>query len=188
MTTLHIKNMVCDRCIQTVERLLIAEGLHIRKITLGEVQVSEESHELNTDRLDWKLMDAGFELIYDKNEQLIAKVKAFLIEHLKRIEDGEHNLKLSVYLSDAFGISYQQISRTFSEYTGETIEKYFMNLKIERVKEFITYDELNLSEIAWKLGYSSVQHLSMQFKKVVGQTVREFKMNEDQERATLDSL
>lgn len=188
MEPFHVKNMVCDRCIQTVERIFKEEGYHIDDIRLGEVRVDSASDVIDPFHLEWKLREAGFELLYDKNMQLVARTKAFLIRHLKRIEGGEHNLKLSVYLSDEFDMSYQQISRTFSELTGDTIEKYFLSLKIERVKELITYDELSLSEIAWKLGYSSVQHLSTQFKNLVGMTVRDYKELEDQDRTKLDSL
>lgn len=188
MAQFHIKNMVCDRCIQTVEKIFKEEGYKIEDIRLGEVRVAGESDGTDPYRLEWRLREVGFELIYDKNEQLVARIKASLIEQLGRMESGEHQLKLSVYLSDVLSMSYQQISRTFSEVTGETIEKHFLNLKIERVKELITYDELTLSEIAWKIGYSSVQHLSSQFKKVTGITVSEYKLKEEQDRATLDSI
>jgi len=188
MAHFHIKNMVCDRCIQTVERILNEEGYRIEEIRLGEVRVTEESDSIDPYRLDWRLRDVGFEFVYDKNEQLVARIKASLIDQLRRIESGEHQLKLSVYLADALSMNYQQISRTFSDVTGETLEKHFLSLKIERVKELITYDELTLSEIAWKIGYSSVQHLSSQFKKVAGITVREYKLKEEQDRSTLDSI
>jgi AraC family transcriptional regulator len=188
MEPFRVKNMVCDRCIQTVERIFQEEGYVIDDIRLGEVRVNEMSGSIDPYRLEWKLREAGFELLYDKNLQLATRIKAYLITQLGRIEAGEHNLKLSVYLSNEFAMSYQQISRTFSEVTGETIEKYFLNLKIERVKELLTYNELTLSEIAWKLGYSSVQHLSSQFKNVVGITVRDYKQQDNQDRASLDSI
>ena len=188
MAKLHIKNMVCDRCLQTVERILSNEGLTILNLKLGEVIVEQDDHEINKDRLEWQLRDVGFELIYDKNEQLVALTKAAMIRLLDRLEEGEHQFKISVMLSEELNLNYQQISRTFSELTGDTVEKYFLKLKVERVKELITYDELTLSEIAWKLGYSSVQHLSMQFKQITGITVREFKSPENEDRTKLDKL
>ena len=185
---LHIKNMVCDRCLQTVDRILTENGLTISNLKLGEVDLIELDHEINKDRLEWQLREVGFELIYDKNEQLVALTKAAMIRLLDRLEKGEHQFKISVMLSEELNLNYQQISRTFSEVTGETIEKFFLKLKVERVKEFITYDELTLSEIAWKLGYSSVQHLSTQFKHLTGLTVSEFKSPENDERKRLDEL
>jgi AraC-like DNA-binding protein len=188
MATLNIKNMVCDRCIQTVKRILKDNNLQVQAIQLGEVVVKEEDAIIPKERLEWQLRDVGFELIYNKDEQLVALTKAALIELLREIESGNINLKLSVLLAERLGTSYQTISRTFSSVTGETIEKYFLKLKIERVKELISYDELTLSEIAWKLGYSSVQHLSTQFKTVTGFTVSQYKDSEASNRQELDGL
>lgn len=180
--------MVCDRCIQTVDRILTKNGLTISNLKLGEVNVEQDDFEINKDRLDWQLREVGFELIYDKDEQLVAQIKAAMIRLLERLENGEHQFKISVMLAEDLKLNYQQISRTFSEVTGDTVEKYFLKLKVERVKELITYDELTLSEIAWKMGYSSVQHLSTQFKQLTGLTVREFKSPENEERTRLDEI
>lgn len=188
MALLSIKNMVCDRCKQTVKRILEDNNLHVVAIGLGEVSVEENDAQIPKDRLEWQLRDVGFELIYDKDEQLVALTKAALIELLKDIESGTVNLKLSVILAQRLGLSYQTISRTFSTITADTIEKYFLKLKIERVKELLSYNELTLSEIAWKLGYSSVQHLSTQFKSVTGLTVSQFKEAEETTRKELDGL
>jgi len=188
MATLSIKNMVCDRCKQTVKRILEENNLHVETIQLGEVTVTENDADIPKDRLEWQLRDVGFELIYDKDEQLVALTKAALIELLGEIESGNVNYKMSVILANKLGSSYQTISRTFSSVTGETIEKYFLKLKIERVKELLTYDELTLSEIGWKLGYSSVQHLSTQFKSVTGLTVSQFKEVEESNRKDIDGL
>ena len=180
--------MVCDRCILTVSNILMANELHIKGIRLGEVDLEEDDHLIPKERLEWQLRDAGFELLYDKKEQLVALTKAALIDILYASEQEQQNFKLSVMLSDRLGLNYQQISKTFSEIHGETIEKYYMNLRIERVKELIRYGELNVSEIAWKLGYSSVQHLSTQFKSVTGNTISQFKEAEDIQRQNLDSI
>ncbi len=188
MATLSIKNMVCDRCKQTVRRILEDNNLHVGSVQLGEAVVSEDDADIPKERLEWQLRDVGFELIYNKDEQMVAMTKATLIYLLKDLEAGNIHLKLSVILAQKLGISYQTISRTFSSVTGETIEKYFLKLKIERVKELLTYDELTLSEIAWKLGYSSVQHISTQFKSVTGLTVSQFKDSEESNRKELDGL
>lgn len=188
MATLNIKNMVCDRCKQTVRRILEENNLHVTSVQLGEIVVAEDDAQIPKERLEWQLRDVGFDLIYNRDEQLVTLTKATLIELLKEIELGTLNLKLSVILAQRLGLSYQTISRTFSSITGETIEKYFLKLKIERVKELLTYDELTLSEIAWKLGYSSVQHLSTQFKSVTGLTVSQYKESDESNRKEIDGL
>lgn len=188
MTVLRIKNMVCDRCLQTVERIFKSNDLNVNLVELGSVHIAEGIHEIDTNRIGWQLREAGFDLLVDKNEQLTAKIKVELLKLLEKIEEGHHNYKLSVYLSELLAVSYQQISRTFSEQAGETVERYFMKLKIERVKELLSYGELTLSEIAWRLGYSSVQHLSTQFKTITGMTVSEFKKGDQNDRVPLDTI
>ena len=175
MTTLHIKNMVCDRCIATAQRLLREEGYRVQDVSLGKAVVGNLPHEVNMDRLAWQLRELGFDLIFDRDEQLVIRIKASILEYLKLCEDAGERRKLSAFLSDVLEIGYSSLSRTFSEVSGDTIEQYQIRLKIERVKELISYGELNLSQIAWKLGYSSVQHLSRQFRLVTGSTVRDFK-------------
>jgi AraC family transcriptional regulator len=188
MATLYIKNMVCDRCKQTVKRILEDNNLQVQSVQLGEVIVDQIDAEIPKDRLEWKLRDVGFELIYDKDEQMVALTKAALLDLLKELEADNPQLKISVLLASKLGLSYQTISRTFSSTTGETVEKYFLKLKIERVKELLTYDELTLSEISWKLGYSSVQHVSTQFKSVTGMTVRQYKESDEMNRLELDRI
>lgn len=191
MTELHIKNMVCDRCILIAGNLLRDEGYAVKQVTLGRALLGDPLHELNMDRLGWKFRELGFDLIYDRSDQIVAQIKATVLAYLHALEAGGELRKMSVFISDAIDIGYQTLSRTFSEKTDDTIEKYLIRLKVERIKELISYDELNLSEISWKLGYSSVQHISTQFKKVTGQTVREYKesiANGDDARKPLDEL
>jgi AraC-like DNA-binding protein len=188
MATLNIKNMVCDRCKQSVRRILEDNNLQVQSVQLGEVIVNQIEAEIPKDRLEWQLRAVGFELIYNKDEQLVALTKASLIELLKELEADNVQFKISVLLASKLGLSYQTISLTFSFITSETVEKFFLKLKIERVKELLTYDELTLSEISWKLGYSSVQHLSTQFKSVAGMTVRQYKESDESNRKEIDGL
>jgi AraC-like DNA-binding protein len=180
--------MVCDRCRQSVKRILESNTLDVITIELGEATISQDDTAINKDQLERQLRDAGFELIYDKDEQLVALTKATMIKLLSQIESGDHSYKLSVLLAENIGVNYQTISRTFSTITHDTVEKYFVKLKIERVKELISYGELSLSEIAWKLGYSSVQHVSAQFKSVTGLTVSQYKESERIRRNALDAI
>ncbi|MCC5927049.1 MAG: AraC family transcriptional regulator [Bacteroidetes bacterium] len=188
MTTLHIKNMVCDRCVATARRILLEEGYTVSEITLGKAVVSQEAHEINMPRIQWQLRDMGFDLIYDRDEQLVVQIKAAILAYIQTLEGGKQSRKLSVFLADALEMGYQTLSRTFSEVADDTIEQYYIRLKIEKVKEWLTYEELTLSEIAWKLDYSSVQHLSSQFKKTTGMTVRDWKAQQDPDRQPLDEV
>lgn len=158
------------------------------EVSLGKAVVQHEPHEINMSRIQWQLRDMGFDLIYDRDEQLVTKIKALILAYIKTLDGGKQTRKLSVFLSDALETGYQTLSRTFSELENDTIEQYYIRLKIEKVKEWLTYEELTLSEIAWKLDYSSVQHLSSQFKKTTGMTVREWKSQQDPERQPLDGV
>lgn len=175
MTTLHIKNMVCDRCIATVQRLLREEGYPIADVLLGKADITHPPHEVNMDRLAWKLRELGFDLIFDRDEQVVVRIKAAVLQYTRLVENAQEPRKLSAFLSDVLQTGYSQLTRTFSEVNGDTIEQYHIRLKIERIKELISYGELNVSEISWKLGYSSVQHLSGQFKRVTGETIRTYR-------------
>jgi AraC family transcriptional regulator len=183
---LHIKNMVCPRCIATVTQVLTQQGLEVKEVTLGEAVVS--GHLENMSELDAALHAHGFELLQEKDEQLTDLIKTTLLKYQRHLEDNYQPLTTSVYLSDKLGLSYQHLSKVFSQHTHTTIEKYLIKLKIERVKELISYGELTLSEIAHQLQYSSVQHLSNQFKKVTGVSVTDYKKNPTIDRKPLDNL
>ena len=158
-TSLHIKNIVCPRCISTVQRVLTNAGLQVKEVRLGEASIQTlEAPDL--DALNNALEQEGFALIYDREKQL----------------------------SEKLNISYQQLSKIFSRQENTTIEKFFIKLKIEKVKELLSYHQLTLSEIAFRLKYSSVQHLSNQFKKVTGQSVSEYKQADTPPRTSLDAL
>lgn len=184
---LHIKNMVCNRCIMVVKAALEKLALHPVSITLGEVVLEEKklSGEL-LKNLQHSLKGVGFELIDDKKSKLIEQLKNTIVELVHYSEPAK--IKLSIYLSEKLNHDYSYLSKLFSEVEGITIEHYIIKQKIERVKELLIYDELSLSEIADQLGYSSVAHLSAQFKKVTGLTPTFYKNKGMRNRISLDKI
>lgn len=189
MTTLQIKNMVCDRCIMTVQEVLKDLGYEVESIALGKVVTTEDVGFEDLEKISEALVGKGFELITTNDKALLEQIKVQLIDYLKHLEKSEDPEKVSTFLEENMHYNYSYLSNYFSDHGGVTIEKYLINLKIERVKEFITYDELTLSEIAWKLNYSSVQYLSNQFKKVTGETVSSFRSHIDENsRQSLDAV
>jgi AraC family transcriptional regulator len=191
MTSLYIKNMVCNRCIMVVKQELERQGLHPLKITLGEVVLEEnELSEQQQANLDAALIGLGFERIDDRKARLIEAIKNKVIQMIHHSERLDLKFNWSQVLSDELHYEYNYLSNLFSSVEGITLEQYIIRQKIEKVKELLFYDELSLSQIAHKLGYSSVAHLSAQFKKVTGFTPTELKKsrNTEQSRKPLDSV
>jgi len=184
---LYIKNMVCDRCKMVVKAELEKLGLNPVDVELGEVEVGKEIDQEELNRVSLSLAKFGFELLSDKRKQLSEQIKTAIIE---LVHYPVENLKvnLSTYLSGKFDQEYGVLSTVFSELENQTIEKYFIRQKIERVKELLTYGEKSLSEIAYLLNYSSVAHLSAQFKKVSEQTPSQYKLTQQKARKTLDTI
>jgi len=179
--------MVCNRCISAVKLELEKLKLSANNIALGEVQLTKEPSEKQLTQLKQNLSALGFELLDDNKKKLIEKIKNAIIEmvHHNAI-DEQHNF--SEIISKKLNKDYSYLSGLFSGVEGMTIEKYIINQKIERVKELIIYNEMNLSEIAYKVGYSSVAHLSSQFKKVTGLTPSHFKKVGGTGRKSIDSV
>lgn len=181
--------MVCDRCIMTVREELQKLDYNVTSVSLGEAEIAETPDGDKLDIIARSLRDKGFELITNKKDQLLEKIKVHVIAYLKHLEESKDPQKVSSYLEDNLNYNYAYLSDYFSQHSGTTIEKHLINLKIERVKELLTYDELTLSEIAWKLNYSSVQYLSNQFKKITGETVSSFRKQLDEKsRQSLDAI
>lgn len=180
--------MVCDRCVMTVREVLEDLGYQVDLISLGRAEIKEEPDDDQVWEIDQKLREKGFELIKENSKALIEEVKAHLISYLEHIENEDNPEKLSVYLSENLHHNYSYLSNRFSQETDTTIEQHFIHLKIERVKELLTYKEMTLSEIAWKLNYSSVQYLSNQFKKVTGMSVTAFKNKDEDSRKPFDAI
>jgi len=184
---LYIKNMVCNRCIMVVKDELIKSGYHPMSVSLGEADLSEELSDDDKVELNRRLQALGFEIIDDKKSRIIGQIKSSIID-LVHHKNNELKVNLSEYLVDLFHHDYTYLSNLFSEVEGTTIEKYFIAQKIERVKELLVYGELSLSEIAFQLNYSSVAHLSNQFKKVTGLTPSHFKNIRTDKRKPLDKV
>ncbi len=184
---LYIKNMVCNRCIMVVKQELQKLKLQPAIVNLGEVELNKTPSEKQLMQLNDRLHELGFELLDDQKKQQIEKIKNLLIEKVQS-GDLEEHFSISAALSKALNKEYSYISRLFSEVEGITIEQFFILQKIEKVKEWLVYAELNLSEISWRLGYSSVAHLSAQFKKVTGLTPSHFKKPGHGHRHPLDGV
>jgi len=187
MATLYIKNMVCNRCIMVVQSEIDKMGLDIKNIKLGEVTLEKELSNEEKDILNKQLTRLGFELIDDRKSRIIEKIKNVIID-LVHHQDNDTKNNLSDVLSSELNHDYNYLSNLFSEEEGTTIEKYFIAQKIEKVKELLVYDELSLSEIAFRLNYSSVAYLSNQFKKVTGLTPSHFKQIKEDKRKPLDKV
>ncbi|MEW6060773.1 MAG: AraC family transcriptional regulator [Bacteroidota bacterium] len=186
--TLYIKNMVCDRCIRVVREELTNLGYRICHVTLGEVKLYDNPP-VEIEKVKTVLARNGFELIEDKKGKVVEAVKKAIIElvhHSNKLEELRENI--SDYLVKQVKHDYHTLSKLFSSVENTTIEKYFIAQKIERVKELLVYGELTLSEISYKLGYSSVQHLSNQFKQVTGFTPSHFKEIKQEKRKSIDKV
>ncbi len=171
---LYIKNMVCPRCISSVEQIVKKNGLRYSSIRLGEVSLLETPGEKQLQQLAADLEEVGFELLDDQRRQLIEKIKNLLIQKVQEGDIDDH-FSLSSFLSKQVHKDYSHISRLFPEVEGITIEQFFILQKVEKAKEWLVYNEYSINEIAVQLGYSSVQHLSSQFKKVTGMTPSAFR-------------
>lgn len=179
--------MVCIRCKMVVKSELEKLGVHYDTVELGEVEISDKISKEQLDLLGDALKMTGLELMDDNKKILVEKIKTIIIE-LIHYSDEQIKINLSDYLSEKLNHNYTYLSNLFSEVKGTTIEQFYLANKIERVKELLVYDELNLTEIAWKLHYSSVSHLSNQFKKMTGLTPSHFKNLKNKRRAALGSL
>lgn len=179
--------MVCNRCKYVVQTEIEKSGQTIKNIQLGEIEIEETLNKSELISIGNRLEKFGFELIDDNRSKIIEKIKKLLIE-LTQPDNEKHSLKLSSYLSQHFSKEYNYLSNLFSETEGQTIEHYFISLKIEKVKELLKYNEFTLSEIAWKMGYTSVSHLSKQFKQITGLTPTHFKFKRNSQRTPLENL
>lgn len=184
---LYIKNMVCSRCKMVVKSELEKLGLHLFSVELGEVETSTEISDLQKKEIAQQLKLFGFELIDDKKSRTIEKIKLLIID-LVHQKNNEISSNLSDYIVSHLSQDYNTLSNLFSEVENTTIEKYFIHQKVEKVKELLMYDELSLSEIAFQLKYSSVGHLSNQFKKVTGFSPTYFKQLKNNKRKQIEDL
>jgi AraC family transcriptional regulator len=187
MQKLLIKNMVCSRCIMVVRQEFEKAGYKVSEVRMGEVELDKSASDTQLQNIGNRLNELGFEILDDRRKKQMEKLKNYLVEKVQSGQVEEH-FALNNFLSKKLNKGYSQFSRLFSEVEGITIEQFFILQKIEKVKEWIAYDELTLTEIAWKLGYSSVAHLSAQFKKITGLTPSNFKKLGSPHRKSLDNV
>ncbi len=184
---LYIKYMVSIRCKMIVKSELTQLGLNYRQVDLGIADVIENITTSQRDQLKVSLLRSGLELMDDKRSVLVERIKNVIIEMI-HYADSLPATKKSVYISEKLDYDYTYLANLFSEVTGTTIEQFIIAHKIELVKELILYDELNLTQIAYKMHYSSVAHLSTQFKKITGLTPTYFKKLKVKRFNTLENL
>lgn len=188
-TILLVKNMVCRRCVLAVEDILKKTSIPFQKVVYGEIHLKNDITTAQKELLKYRLENIGFELINTRISRLIEKIKMLVIKRARN-EAGENDsqIKLSVYLKGLLHHEYTYLSNLFSQVEGRTIENFFIEQRIEKAKELIVYAELTLSQIAFELDYSSVAHLSNQFKKITGLTPTYFKKVGTARRKSLDTI
>ncbi|GAB3794243.1 hypothetical protein GCM10028819_07320 [Spirosoma humi] len=186
---LTVRNMVCDRCKRVVRDELERMGLTVKRVELGEVDLDTPPSAHTLDAIRHTLQQNGFDLIDDKKQSLVEHIKVLLINEVQYLKaERLPTENYSTFLERKLGYEYSYLSGLFSTSEGQTLEKYIIALKIEKVKEWLQYAELTLSEIAWRLSYSSVQHLSSQFRQVTGQTPGQFRKAAHANRRNLDAI
>jgi YesN/AraC family two-component response regulator len=186
-SSIHIKNMVCDRCISTVKSDLEHFNISYSSIRLGTVELQKELSAEEKHDLSELLKSQGFELLESKNSRIIEAIKNIVRKYVHE-PAYRKNITMSTIISEELNHEYSSLSALFSSVEGITIEKYLIAQKIEKAKELLVYDELSLQEIAYKLGYSSSQYLSSQFKKITGLTPSDYKNLGVHSRTTIDKL
>jgi YesN/AraC family two-component response regulator len=184
---IHIKNMISSRCTSQVEQTLLNMGIEFTNLQLGEVNINKELSLIQELELKSKLKESGFELMADHKTILSEKIKLIIIEMI-HYSDETIKVNFSVYLGDKLNHNYTYLSNVFRSVNGMTIQQFIIINKIEKIKELLLYGELNLSEISYKLNYSSIAHLSNQFKKVTGLTPSFFKQQEGKVRIPIDGI
>jgi len=185
---IHIRNMVCDRCRFAIRNILDGLNLEAVSVQLGEVDFGEIEIDARTLALFRnEIEEVGFELITDSKNKIVEELKKLIIAFVK--QESAEKVKLSEFLTNRFHHDYRYLSKLFSSAEGVSIEQFLISQKIEKTKELLAYDELTLTEISYRLGYSSVAHLSRQFKKVTGLTPTNFKQTRDSgQRQSIDKV
>lgn len=179
--------MVCPRCIDVVKDICAELNIPIKRIQLGELESDEKINDALKAKLSENLLERGLELLEDKNQKIIEQIKTLIVTQIHHSTE-QLNTNFSVYLSEKLQHEYASLSRLFSSVEGITIERFILKQKIERVKELLFYKEQTLSEIAYQMEYSSVAHLSAQFKKETGMSPSDFKNLKGPNHQALDSL
>ncbi|WP_340152649.1 AraC family transcriptional regulator [uncultured Marivirga sp.] len=184
---LHVKNMVCPRCITAVKQLMDELEIPFQNVELGEIELKEGLDDEEKSRLNEALETVGFSLIDNRKSRLIEQMKNLIIQKIHHSQDVL-DIKWAEYMADQLNYDYKYLGMLFSSVEGITLEQYIIRQKVERVKELMIYDELTLSQMAFQLGYSSAAHLSSQFKKITGMPPTQFKNTIGIKRKTLDNI
>ena len=189
MHTLIVKNMVCHRCVMAVSEILSELRIPYEEVLVGEIHHKDPLSKENRVKLQQKLSGIGLELADNKTGEMIEKMKQLIMKKARNeVSDKERKQKMSVFLSGHLNHEYTYLSNQFSTIEGRTIENYFIEQRIEKAKELLVYGQLSLSEISYELDYSSVAHLSSQFKKITGLTPSHFKEVGAAKRKSLDKV
>ncbi len=186
--TLYVKYMVCKCCIRILKQELEQQDIHIQRIVLGEIDIKFDDTKITNSQIEKIINENGFELVANKEKILIEQIKTAVIELVHFANNMNSIIRNSDYLVEKLGYSYQHLSAIFSKYEPNTLEKFIILHKIEKVKEMIEYGDLTLSEIAFAMGYSSVQYLSTQFKNITGISVTDYKKAPNVERKSIAEI
>ncbi|MBD3631010.1 MAG: helix-turn-helix domain-containing protein [Cyclobacterium sp.] len=184
---LHVKNMVCPRCLTAVEQIVERLEIPYANVALGEIDLKHTIDDESKKQLNQALEEIGFSLIDDRKSRLIEQTKNLIIQKIHHTRDVL-DIKWAEYMADRLNYDYKYLGMLFSSVEGITLEQYIIRQKVERVKELMIYDELTLSQMAFQLGYSSAAHLSSQFKKITGMPPTQFKNTIGIKRKTLDNI
>ncbi|MBI0398082.1 helix-turn-helix transcriptional regulator [Cyclobacterium marinum] len=184
---LHIKNMVCPRCLTAVEQIVERLEIPYANVALGEIDLKHAIDDESKKRLSEALEEIGFSLIDDRKSRLIGQMKNLIVQKIHHSQDVL-NVKWAEYISDHLNYDYKYLGMLFSSVESITLEQYIIRQKVERIKELLIYNEITLNQMAFQLGYSSVAHLSSQFKKITGMTPSQFKNTIGIKRKTLDNV
>jgi AraC-like DNA-binding protein len=188
ITTIHIKNMICQCCIRVIREDLEKAGIGVQEISLGKATISYDEDLISTEDIRKVLLDTGTDLIETRDHRLVEDIKLAVIELIHHMNNVDSIVRKSEYLVEKTSLSYTYLSRIFSRHEHITLEKYIILNKIERIKELIDQDEFTLSEIAFMMDYSSVQYLSNQFKHMTGMTVSQYKESDRSSKKPIDQL
>lgn len=186
--TLYIKHMVSHSCKLFLIEKLEAFGLNVKAISLGKITIVHPAKMIPREPIEKMLSKYGFELIQTHEEKIVEKIKIAVIELIHHLNNSDSIVRKSDYIVEKIGLSYQYLSKLFSEKENRTLEKYIILQKIERIKHLIDNDELSLSEIAYFMDYSSVQYLSNQFKATTGMTISQYKDSDRSSKLSIDRL
>ena len=184
---IHIKNMVCPRCVMAVQHILARCGIEPIRVELGWAEISDVLDDKTYDTLRCALEEYGFEVLEDPQKTLVDAIRVAVIKRIHYTED-QNSDNLSEYLSQEFHRDYSSLSKLFSEINGMSIERYYLLQRIERVKELLSYGELSVSEIADQLHFSSVAHLSAQFRNITGYSPTAFRHLKENPLKSLDEI